>query len=229
MIRADEMGPVVDAMVKQQNAAGAQRAPQGAVELHRPLSDRDRLLWAGRQLFAAYGYAHTGVADLCAEAKLPLHAFEQEFTSREELLIALYDEVATYGLRAAENTLMAEGMDDCPTETRVRLIFSAYVRAVTEDPCAARVAFVEALGVSRRVDEHLAMWRSMWLDFLTQEAERAVFRGDAPAQDHTVTVSVVNHALFELLAHHARRPRQVTAEWITEELTRLGLSMIVSS
>ncbi|MFH8474686.1 TetR/AcrR family transcriptional regulator [Streptomyces sp. NPDC018000] len=190
---------------------------------------RDRLLRAGRQLFAAYGYARTSVEDLCEQAKVPVHVFQQEFVSREVLMMAIYDEVATYGLRAAENALMAEGMEDCPTSERVRLLFDAYVKAVTEDPCAARVAFVEVLGVSREMDNHLATWRAMWIDFLTSEAERAVRRGEAVARDHTVTVTVLNHSVDELMAHHGRRPRQVDAEWLTDELTRLSLAMILSS
>ncbi|MCX4795806.1 MULTISPECIES: TetR/AcrR family transcriptional regulator [unclassified Streptomyces] len=190
---------------------------------------RDRLLRAGRQLFAAYGYAHTSVESLCEQAKVPVHIFRQEFVSREVLLMAIYDEVATHGLRAAENALMAEGMEDCPTAQRVRLLFDAYVRAVTEDPCAARVAFVEVLGVSREVDNHLATWRAMWIEFLTSEAERAVRRGEAVPSDHTVTVTVLNHSVDELMAHHGRRPRQVDAEWLTDELTRLSLAMILPS
>lgn len=193
------------------------------------LGARDRLLRAGRELFGAYGYAHTGVEELCARAKVPAHVFQQEFLSREVLLMALYDEVATHGLRAAENALMAEGMEDCPTAERVRLLFAAYVKAVTEDKCAARVAFVEVLGVSREVDRHLATWRAMWIEFLTSEAERAVRRGEAVPSDHKVTVTVLNHAVDELMAHHGRRPRQVDAEWLTDELTRLSLAMILSS
>lgn len=193
------------------------------------LEARERLLRAGRELFALYGYAHTSVEDLCVRAKVPTHVFQQEFLSREVLLMALYDEVATHGIRAAENALMAEGMEDCTTTERVRLLFEAYVKAVTVDPCAARVAFVEVLGVSREVDKHLATWRAMWIEFLTSEAERAVRRGEAVERDHLVTVTVLNHSVDELMAHHGRRPRQVDAEWLTDELTRLSLAMILSS
>ncbi|MFI9625100.1 TetR/AcrR family transcriptional regulator [Streptomyces sp. NPDC052042] len=210
---------MVGAVASQRNGAAGQTAEGQEA--------RDRLLRAGRQLFAAYGYANTSVEDLCEQARVPVHLFQQEFVSREVLLMAIYDEVATHGLRAAENALMAEGMEDCPTRERVRLLFDAYVKAVTEDPCAARVAFVEVLGVSREVDNHLATWRAMWIEFLTSEAERAVRRGEAVPSDHTVTVTVLNHAVDELMAHHGRRPRQVDAVWLTDELTRLSLAMIV--
>ncbi|WP_406421325.1 TetR/AcrR family transcriptional regulator [Streptomyces sp. NBC_00842] len=189
---------------------------------------RGRLLRAGRDLFAAYGYARTTVEQLCAEARVPIRAFHQQFTSREALLIALYDEVATSGLRASEEAMLSDDMEECGTEERFRRLFAAYVRGVTADPRAARVAFVEALGVSRTVDDHLAMWRTMWSEFLTCEAERAAERGEVGDGDQRVAVTVMTHSVEELLAHHARRPRQVTPDWLTEELTRLSLTMLGS-
>ncbi|MET7859153.1 TetR/AcrR family transcriptional regulator [Streptomyces sp. NPDC005318] len=187
---------------------------------------RSRLLRAGRDLFAAYGYAHTTIEQLCAEAKVPARAFFQQFTSPEALLIALYDEVATRGLRASEAVLLSDGVDECAAEERFRRLFDAYVQAVTEDPRGARVAFVEVLGVSRAVDDHLAMWRTMWSEFLACEAERAAERGEVGDGDQRVAVMVMTHSVDELLAHHGRRPRQITPDRLTEELTQLSLTML---
>ncbi|WP_398903045.1 TetR/AcrR family transcriptional regulator [Streptomyces sp. 840.1] len=181
---------------------------------------------AGRTLFAVYGYSRTSVEDLCAAAHVQLRDFYREFESREALLVDLYDEVAVGGMRAVEVELSAEGIDACPTAERFQRLFDAYVRVVTRDPQAARVAFVEVLGVSRAMDEHLAMWRSVWVEFLTREAERAAGLGHGFGGDLTVVVQVLTHSVDELLAHHGRRPRQVPCDWLTSELTRLSLSMI---
>ncbi|MFF1921298.1 TetR/AcrR family transcriptional regulator [Streptomyces sp. NPDC058221] len=191
-----------------------------------PVRCREQLMAAGRTLFAVYGYAHTSVEDLCAAAHLHVRDFYREFPSREALLVDLYDEVAMGGMRAAEIELSAEGMETCSTEERVRRLFDAYVRVVTRDPQAARVAFVEVLGVSRAMDEHLAAWRSVWVEFLTREAERAAERGHGADGDLTVVVQVLTHSVDELLAHHGRRPRQVPSDWLTSELTRMSLAMI---
>ncbi|MEV7402054.1 TetR/AcrR family transcriptional regulator [Streptomyces sp. NPDC091267] len=196
------------------------RAPRGPVHI------RAQLMAAGRTLFAVYGYARTSVEHLCAVAQVEVREFQREFESREALLIDLYDEVAMRGMRAAEVELSAEGMETCSTEERVRRLFGAYVQAVTEDPQAARVAFVEVLGVSRAVDEHLTMWRSVWAEFLTHEAERAAQRGHGAEGDLSVVVKVLTRSVDELLAHHGRRPRQVPSAWLTSELTRLSLAMI---
>lgn len=191
-----------------------------------PVRCREQLMSAGRTLFAVYGYARTSVEDLCAAAHVELRDFYREFESREALLVDLYDEVATGGMQAVERELSAEGIEACSTEERFHRLFDAYVRVVTRDSRAARVAFVEVLGVSRAMDEHLAMWRSVWVEFLTGEAERAVERGRGEKGDLTVVVQVLTHSVDELLAHHGRRPRQVPRDWLTSELTRMSLAMM---
>lgn len=191
-----------------------------------PARIRAQLMTAGRTLFAVYGYACTSVEDLCVAAHVEVREFHREFESREALLVDLYDEVAMRGMRASEAELTAEGMETCSTEERVRRLFDAYVQAVTDDPQAARVAFVEVLGVSRAMDDHLTMWRSVWAEFLTHEAERATQRGAGAEGDLSVVVKVLTRSVDELLAHHGRRPRQVPPAWLTSELTRLSLAMI---
>ncbi|WP_285569952.1 TetR/AcrR family transcriptional regulator [Streptomyces sp. RTGN2] len=208
---------MADVAVELWNGARAAREPGGV---------RAQLMAAGRTLFAVYGYAHTSVQDLCAAAHVEVRDFYREFASREALLVDLYDDVATRGMRASEVELTAEGMETCPTEERVRRLFDAYVRAVTRDPQEARVAFVEVLGVSREMDEHLTMWRSVWTEFLTQEAERARGRGHGVDGDLDVVVKVLTRSVDELLAHHGRRPRQVPPAWLTSEFTRLSMAMI---
>ncbi|MFD8690560.1 TetR/AcrR family transcriptional regulator [Streptomyces sp. NPDC059651] len=198
----------------------------GARAARDPAWVRAQLMAAGRTLFAVYGYARTSVEDLCASAQVEVQYFYREFESREALLVDLYDEVATRGMRASETELTAEGMETCPTEERVRRLFDAYVRAVTRDAKETRVAFVEVLGVSRQMDEHLTRWRSVWVEFLTQEAERARGRGHMVDGNLAVVVKVLTRSVDELLAHHGRRPRQVPPAWLTSEFTRLSMAMI---
>ncbi|MCX4770747.1 TetR/AcrR family transcriptional regulator [Streptomyces sp. NBC_01260] len=208
---------MVDAMVDRWDGVRATRDP---------VRCREQLMAAGRTLFAVYGYARTSVEDLCAAANVQPRDFYREFESREALLVDLYDEVAIGGMRAVEVELSAEGMETCSTEERFRRLFDAYVRVVTRDSRAARVAFVEVLGVSRAMDDHLTMWRSVWVEFLTREAERAAERGHGADGDLTVVVKVLTRSVDELLAHHGRRPRQVPCDWLTSELTRMSLAMM---
>lgn len=187
---------------------------------------RGQLLDAGRELFGVYGYAETSEQVLCEVAGVPEEVLWEEYGSREGVLIALHNEVTTNGLRAAERALLSEGMDDCPVAQRFRILFDAYVTAVTRDLREARLTFVEVLGVSPAVDEHCKRWRDLWADFLTGEAERAAVRGEAEERDHRVVVMVMVGTVHELMAHHSRRPRSARPEEVSAELTELGLAML---
>ncbi|WP_406393065.1 TetR/AcrR family transcriptional regulator [Streptomyces sp. NBC_00887] len=187
---------------------------------------RGQLLDAGRELFGVYGYAETSEQALCEVAGVPEEVLWEEYGSREGVLIALHNQVTTNGLRAAESALLSEGMDDCPVAQRFRILFDAYVTAVTRDLREARVTFVEVLGVSPAVDEHCKRWRDLWADFLTGEAERAAVRGEAEERDHRVVVMVMVGTVHELMAHHSRRPRRARPEDVSAELTELGLAML---
>ena len=59
----------------------------------RVLERRERLLQAALELFATQGYANTTIEALCSEAKVTTRHFYQVFAGREELLLALYDQI----------------------------------------------------------------------------------------------------------------------------------------
>ncbi|MBH0246122.1 helix-turn-helix transcriptional regulator [Streptomyces cavourensis] len=183
---------------------------------------------AARELFGVAGYRETSEADLCEAAGVTPEVLRQEYGTREGLLIALHNRVTTIGLRAMEAELLADGMDECSIADRVRRLFDAYVGAVTRDPREARVTFVEVLGVSAVVDEHCKLWRALWTEFLTGEAERAVERGEAEDRDHRVDVMVMVGTVHELMAHHTRRSRRARPEEVSRELTELALTMLGS-
>lgn len=197
----------------------------GTVDLARTRA-RGQLLEAGLELFGVYGYVQTSEQALCEVAGVPEEVLWEEFGSREGVLMAIHNRVTTKGLRASEQALLSEGMDDCPLGMRFRRLFDAYVYAVTKDLREARVTFVEVLGVSPAVDEHCKRWKDLWADFLTGEAERAAVRGEVEERDHRVVVMVMVGTVHELMAHHSRRARRARPEEVSQELTTLGLEMM---
>ena len=56
---------------------------------------RSLFLNAALSVFADQGYAGSSVADICASASLARRQFYDEFGSREDLLLALYDQIPT--------------------------------------------------------------------------------------------------------------------------------------
>ncbi len=106
---------------------------------------------AGRVLFGGIGYRKTTMRALCAEAGLTDRYFYESFGTLEDLLVAVYEEL----IGEMQDRILAAlqavdpGQD---TDTLIDLGLDAFFQRV-EDSAAARVIWLEVLGVSPRVDQ----------------------------------------------------------------------------
>ncbi|MFG2171781.1 TetR/AcrR family transcriptional regulator [Streptomyces niveus] len=187
---------------------------------------RERLLTTATDLFTTRGYVGTSIERICVTARVSIRAFYQEFDGRESLLIALHNRVARAGMEATLAALAGPGLDTADTRTRVSALVRAYVGAVTADLASAQVAFVEVIGVNRAVEDHRVVWRSLWTDFLTGEADRAVGRGEAVPRDYTLAMVALIGAINELMAHWARGGGALPREVLADEMIRHVLATI---
>jgi AcrR family transcriptional regulator len=189
---------------------------------------RERLIRAGRDLFAGQGYDRTSIVQVCAEARVSTRAFYEEFAGRQALLLAVHESVAAAGMEAVGAVMSAPDIDAIDTTARIGRLFDAYTAAVTQDPQAAKVAFVEVQSAGQEVEEHRLMWRSLWADFFAAEAARAVARGEAVDRDHSLGLVALVGAVNELMAHWSRQaPRpSVAPAVLAGELTRLALAVL---
>jgi AcrR family transcriptional regulator len=189
---------------------------------------RERLIRAGRDLFAGHGYNRISIGQVCAEAKVSTRAFYEEFAGRQALLLAVHENVAGAGMEAVGAVMGAPDIDEIDTTARIGRLFCAYAAAVTKDPAAAKVAFVEVQSAGQEVEEHRLMWRALWADFFAAETARAVARGEAVDRDHSLGIVALMGAVNELLAHWSRQAPQsaIAPAALAEELTRLALAVL---
>jgi AcrR family transcriptional regulator len=104
---------------------------------------RDRralLISAAFELFGADGDTATSVRAVCRNADLNARYFYESFIDRDELLGALYDEIAAV-LADLLGTALLEAPDDPTARTRAGI--ETVLRFITEDPRRARVLFTE--------------------------------------------------------------------------------------
>jgi len=121
------------------------------LDLEQRQSERRRLvLAAALELFGTQGYAKTSIESLCQTAGVGTNSFYDLFSSKEDVLVELYDELAG-GLRdaVAAAYLHHRGRDDV-----IRQLVAAFVHGAVDDPRVAQVAFIEASGVSPVVEAH---------------------------------------------------------------------------
>jgi AcrR family transcriptional regulator len=107
---------------------------------------RDRralLVGAALDLFGTEGDAATSVRAVCRAADLNARYFYESFVDRDELLGAVYDEVATE-LAQRLGTVLLVATDE-PIE-RLRAGIGTVLRFLTEDPRRAKVLFTEGRG-----------------------------------------------------------------------------------
>jgi AcrR family transcriptional regulator len=122
----------------------------GRTATERRTERRTRLIEAALGLFSTQGYAATSVRAVLREANLKERYFAESFSSMEELLAAVHDEIHNASFPA---TMKAIDPAAEPAE-QLRQMVEAIVSGFESNPGAARVKLVEVVGVGPIVAEH---------------------------------------------------------------------------
>lgn len=206
--------------------AVAQRTYGGRSAADRRAERRERLLKAGLELFGTEGYAAASIEKLCTHAGVSTRNFYEEFSSREELLIALHVTVIERSFKAVR--LAFENAQDAPLSERYELAVRAFITTTASDPRWARLSYVEVIGVSDAVERHRIAWRERWSQFLVAEADRAVARGEAQPRDfHLGSVALIG-AVNEVVHHYSISNGRITLDEVIAEIVRLAMATVTA-
>ncbi|MFI9802791.1 TetR/AcrR family transcriptional regulator [Streptomyces sp. NPDC052301] len=208
---------------------GRLRAPTGRYggrsAEERQAERRRRFLDAALRLFGDDpGYRGTTVAALSRAAGLSTRQFYEEFRTLEDVLAALHLQVNDWAEQAVLDALAsAQGL---PLAERVAVLFHAYARDVTVDPRRIRIAFVEIIGVSARLEEQRLARRARWIDLIRAEADAAVARGEAARRDYRLAAAAFIGSVNGLLHDWSAGWVDATLDEVVDELVRLLLGML---
>ena len=164
-------------------ATGRRYRDQSATE--RRADRRARLFEAAVQAFGTHGYRSTSIEQLCAAARISTRNFYEEFPGREELLIALHDDLNARALEAVVRAIGEVDPDDL--EARARAGTLAYFRVMTSDRRWARIALVESVGVSPAAQAHREAAIDRFAELIRFEATRLAEAGILPRRDYRLT------------------------------------------
>ena len=194
--------------------AGRRYAGRAAEE--RRAERRRRLLDAAVELFGERGYAATTIEALYSEARLAPRHFYEQFSSREELLEAVYEETIEAVLVAVTE---ARKLEIAGVRERVRAILDAFAGAMLSDARRARIAYLEVPGTSRRLEERARAVVRGFAAMVEEDARLGAAAGVLPDRDYELTARLLvggtTSILLDWLAEPARRP----LEQVLEELT----------
>lgn len=171
----------------------AGRDYRGMSAAERLADRRERLISAAYTLFAQPGFHATTIERLCATARISNRAFYECFSSREDLMRAVYE-------RCIEETLrsVSEAIDTAPPTLDDRIVagIAEYIRFVTKDVRRARLMHLEV----RRAGNVLSGARQQAVASFTKVIESSA-RGAArmpPLDLHLLALGLIG-AITELL------------------------------
>jgi AcrR family transcriptional regulator len=189
--------------------------------------DRERLARlraAALELFGTEGYAAVSVERLCTEAKVSTRHYYQLFSNKEEALLDLYSDITAASV--ANVGLALESTEELDINARLRSAVCAYLNPILEDARTARVAFVEIVGVSQRVEDIRLEFRGGIVALIEQEAADAVARGEIEPRDFRFLALAFLGAVNVLVHDWSIHADHVDAERLSDQLCDLAIGLI---
>ncbi|QXN92878.1 TetR/AcrR family transcriptional regulator [Nocardia iowensis] len=197
----------------------------GRAVTERKAERRERFLDAATRIFAERGYANCSLADVCAAAALSKRQFYEEFQTREDVLVAAYDRIQDEAA-AAVLAALAELDPRFDMTTAMTAVVSAYLGSIGADPYRTKVAFIEVVGVSDRMEQHRRERRHAWAAMLDATVVPAVAPGarirGGTAWGASALIGAINGLTHEWVLAD---PRPSTAE-LVELLVPIALSLL---
>jgi AcrR family transcriptional regulator len=196
------------------------RTYRGITPAQRQAERRERLLAAGLELFGTVGYAHTSVRTICATASLNSRYFYESFTSREDLLCAVYQRIMNDIFARAREAVIREDTLEGQARTSLRAAWTA----ATEDRRKARIVALEVVGVSESV-ERLRRQSRQALAQLTADNALSLAGPDVRLRlDPVLTARFLMGGVVEILLEWINGDLSASADEVVEHLTTLFTS-----
>jgi AcrR family transcriptional regulator len=199
------------------SAGKAPRRYRGITASERRARRRERLLGSGLELFGTKGYANTSIRAVCVAASMNSRYFYESFSSREDLLFAVYQRIVTEIVaRTTEATA-----DVHTIEEQARAGLRAGWTILTEDRRKARVIALEVVGVSDRLERLRRDTRHALADLTARNALSATGGGLRFRLDPVLTTRSLIGGVVEILVDWINEDLDATADEIVEHFTRL--------
>ncbi|MDZ7915188.1 MAG: TetR/AcrR family transcriptional regulator [Rhodococcus sp. (in: high G+C Gram-positive bacteria)] len=186
-----------------------------------------RLMDAAITLFGTHGYAATTIGMLCSDSNVSTRHFYREIGSRSELLKKVVTTMNQDGERAAREALTDGGL--LPAATAIEAAIRAYLGVTCRTRPAARVCYVEVVGVSTDIELWRIRQRDVIVDMFGTLASAAAVRGELPDKDYRLVVLAIIGAanIFAQEWALARSPDATFAPYVDTlvELARAAMAV----
>ncbi len=160
----------------------------------RRAATRERIVVAARELIAGGGYAAARVEAVAARAEVAVGTVYRHFSSKAELLAAVFRESAE---REVDAVRAAAGSAERSAEERIRAAVETFATRALR---GRRLAFaLLAEPVDPLVEAERLVFRRAYRDAFADVIDRGVERGELPAQDVQLSAAALVGAIGEAL------------------------------
>lgn len=180
---------------------------------------REQLIAAGIDQFGTVGYPATTIESLCGAARVSTRDFYSYFATKEDLLLAAYNEIIAKTLHSVADAVA--DASDTPLDS-ARAGLEAFVNATVRDERWARINFIEIVGVSARVEARRREVIHNFADLIKSFAGPLVAQDmfDPEALTPIRGIAMVG-AVHETLTDWVMRKERQPLDLVVSELTAL--------
>ena len=190
----------------------------------RSAARRERLLQSARTLIGTQGFPATSVERICTAAKVSTRHFYALYDNKESIFLDLYEQILTQSLdRTVASLTETAGR---PLRERVPPALLAYLGPMIEDPQAARIAFVEIMGASPRLEERRLEFREGLVRLVETEGSVAAERGEIAPRDFRFAALALTGAANAIIYDWARTPNDMDVEALESALAALAVTLL---
>ena len=209
-----------------QRGGGRGRFYAGQTSEQRDAARRERLLLAIHEIVGTRGYAGLTVERLCSAAGVSTRNFYELYRDKEAAFADLYDVLLNQaGLRVITALEESQGL---PIQDRIPAALLAFLSPMLADPRTARIAFVEVVGMSPRIEETRLANREKLIDLIEASASTAVDTGEISSRDFRFASIALISATTALVFDWMQRERRPPHEWLELKLTQLAVHLLTS-
>jgi AcrR family transcriptional regulator len=153
--------------------------------------------------------------------------FYEEFSSRDDLLLALYDDLMTRmipEMRAQE--VPADGDRSHVARERV----AVFLHLLLDDPRVARIVYLETIGVSDALERRRREWHRAFADLIA--AKSRLFDPDTPPERLRLrglgAIGIIDELIVDHLMKDSRPAIDMLVDGVHELLEALGVDLVLA-
>lgn len=200
------------------------RSYGGLTREQRDAQRRQRLLSAATEIIGTKGYAAATIPGVCAASKVSTRHFYEIYPGKEDLFVDLYDRITAQSYERVAESLKAT--DGESISRRVQAAVLAYLDPMLKDTRVARIAFVEIMGASPRIEKLRLDYRETLIEVVRGECTAPVRRGEIADRDWRFAalalVGAVTAIVYDWALHQPRSSREA----LEDQLAALALLLL---